>query len=168
MQTWRWDNDFSCKFAPLRELDRNIASLGFSPIHYFPRTERLIFNNDSLSRTFSLVCTFSLAVAATVAVSVVALDLDAEHFLCRKCPKCLGAVPSLRSVRERIVGNIVVVRVEGVRPSPRVACTAVRCEVQRGGSNRMNRSTYRQLFLKFPLTKRSGAPSCLRLAVWNG
>lgn len=113
------------------ELDRNIASLGCSLYIILLAKERLIFHDDSLSRTFSLVCTLSLAVSVPIAVSVVVLDLDAEHFLRRKCPKCLGAVPSFRSVRERVIGNIVVVRVERVGPSPRVASTAVRGKVQR-------------------------------------
>lgn len=150
------------------ELDRNIASLGCSLYIIFLAQERFIFHDDSLSRTLSLVCTLSLAVPISVSVPVVTLDLDAEHFLCRKRPKCLGAVPCLGSVCEPIVGNIVVVRIERVGPSPRVAGTAVRFRVQRWGNNRIRQATYRQLFLKFPLTKRSGAPSCLRLAVWDG
>lgn len=89
------------------------ADFTLSLVHHFSQATGV---SCLLFLTGSLVLSFAFA--------IVALDLDTEHFFGSKLPKGLRAVPSLGSVRKRVVGNIVIVRVEGIRSTVRIAGSA--------------------------------------------
>lgn len=82
-----------------------------------PLAGNLIRNYHSSLRTFSLSFAFAIPVTIAVAVAIVALNLDTKYLLCGELPKRLRAVPSFGSVREGVIGNVVVIRVEGIGSS---------------------------------------------------
>jgi hypothetical protein len=73
---------------------------------------------------------FSLSLSVALAVPVVAVDLDTQNLLSGISPKGLGVVPRISGVGERVVGDVIVVRVEGVGSSPRVACPTLESRQQ--------------------------------------
>ena len=94
----------------------------------------------SLHRALSLV-SFSLSVPVAFPIPVVTVDFHTQDLLSCKSPKGLRVIPSFGGVRECVVGNLIIVGVEGVRSFPRVACPGThsrvrhKCAVKCGTAN---------------------------------